>query len=358
MAEKNILKNEKFLMIIIFILIVLFAILLLFPNITNPLKNIINREKVYSIEIIKISGCEDCFNLDSILSSLDEIDNIKIKNEREIDYNSAEGKKLISKYNLQTIPTLIIESNQIDKIQLDNTLFRKSGKAAIFDKSVPYIDLDSGEIVGLVNLTGIYDPSCSECVDLTNTKKQLEAFGIKINNYETIDISSEKGKELAVKNKINYVPTLLISKDIEKYWWLYDGLKTYLIEYDDNYHLSLPTFPYKEISTGTIKGKVKVTYITNKSCEDCFNVTQLKAIFERNGVYIESEKYFDINAGGRELIYVYNISAIPTAVFSKEISDYVFLRDGLEKIGTFEKDGSFVVRNLDLLNVKYQDIKK
>ena len=112
MIKKDLFNNEKTLIIIIAVLVGLFAILLLFPNITNPIKNIINEEKIYSVEIIKINGCDDCFNLESLSSGLSKINNIKIKNEEEIEYNSQEGKKLLDKYDIQTVPALIILSNK------------------------------------------------------------------------------------------------------------------------------------------------------------------------------------------------------------------------------------------------------
>ena len=118
MTEKNILKDEKTLMIVIAVLVVLFAVLLSFPNITNPIKNIINKEKIYPVEIIKISGCEKCFNLNTISSGLNKLGNISVKSEKELDYNSAEGKKLIEKYNIERIPALIVLSKNLVKIKL------------------------------------------------------------------------------------------------------------------------------------------------------------------------------------------------------------------------------------------------
>jgi len=359
MTEKNILKNEKTLMIIIAVLVILFAILLSFPNITNPIRNIMNKEGVYSVEIIRINGCEDCFNLDSLSSSFSKMDNVKIKNEKEVDYNSQDGRELLNKYSIKTVPALIILSNKLDKLELSDALFRKVNNAAIFDKSVPYIGLDSNDIVGMVNLIEIYDSSCTECAALGDIKEQFKSLGIKVKNYDMVNSISEKGKELISKNGVSYTPSLLISKDIKEYWWLFDSLKGYLTEYDNWYRFSQPAFPYKEISGGKIKGKVEITYITNKSCEDCFNATQLKEFFGSAGIYIAKEENIDISSGeGKNLVARYNITAVPTGVLSKEITDYTHLKDNLEKIGTFEKDGSFVFRKLDIIGAKYQEIKR
>ena len=128
-----------------------------------------------------------------------------------------------------------------------------------------------------------------------------------------------------------------------------------MAENEDYYRFNEPLFPYKEISTQQIKGKVKITYITNKSCEDCLNITKIKPSFQQMGVYIDSEKYTDVSSiEGKNLLSKYNITAIPTVILSKEILDYTTLKTTLEGVGTFEKDSAFVFRKLDVLNAKYQ----
>ena len=128
-----------------------------------------------------------------------------------------------------------------------------------------------------------------------------------------------------------------------------------MAENADYYRFNEPLFPYKDIATQQVKGKVKITYITNKSCEDCFNITKIKSSFQQFGVYIDSEKYTDVsNIEGKNILIKYNITAIPSVVLSKEIIDYTGIKSTLEGVGTFEKDSTFVFRKLDVLNAKYQ----
>ena len=76
------------------------------------------------------------------------------------------------------------------------------------------------------------------------------------------------------------------------------------------------------------------------------------------GVYINNEKYVDVSSSeGKTLLSKYDITAIPTIILSKEISDYETIKKTLEQFGTFEQDGKFVFRKLDVLKVKYQDLK-
>lgn len=307
-----------------------------------------NEEKVPSIEIIEIK-CEGCFDLNSVASSLEK--NAEVKEIKSLDYNSKEAQETITKYGLTKVPAIVVLSKDIDKINIDEQIFNVGENHAIFDKGVPYIALSSDKIKGVVKIKEIYDSDCKECISFSNFEKQLENSGVKISSYEKINYSAEDN--LIRSNNLEFLPTLLISKDIEEYWWLFDNLKNSLTEKEDYFILNMPIPPYKEISTGKIKGLVNVTYILNESCEDCFNVSSLGESFRRMGVYIEKEKYINASsAEGKNIINKYNITKIPTAILSKELSDYPQVISSLENFGTFEKDGSYIFRNLEALDGK------
>ena len=325
MKIKNTLNNENVLFGIIFSLVVILAVLILFPNLLGSIKT---SSGLYSVDVIRITGCSECFNLDIISAGLDKLNTIKIEENKTLDYNSAEAKKLIDKYSINRVPALLILSRNIDKISLDDKIFRKTKNAAIFDKAAPYIDLKSGKVEGIVNLKEVYDAKCKDCTSLDSVKEQLEQLYVKIKDYELVDSSSEEGKRLISENDIIYLPTLLLSKEIKEYWWVSDKI---LAEEDEYYKFNTPIFPYKDISTGAVKGIVKATYLINNSCADCFDITQLKPSLESLGIYIDSEKSVDISSyEGENLVKLYNITKIPTVILSKEISDYDQIREVLE----------------------------
>lgn len=346
-------NNEKILIWIIVVLVVIFALLSIFPSSLNFIK----KEKTYSLEVIKIEGCPACFDLNSISSGLGKIDNVKIKSEKSLEYNSSEAEKLIDKYKIERIPALIVSGN-IDKINLDVNFFRKGKNYAIFDKPAPYLELNSGQVKGIVNLKEVFDSSCKDCTSLSNIKTQLEGIQVKVGNYEMVPSTSDNGKKLIEENNIIYLPSLLVSKELNEYWWIFDKIKGSFDENENYYRFAEPLFPNKEISTGLIKGKVRMTYVTNNSCEDCFNVTQLKDSFQNLGVYIDSERYADVSTEeGKSLLNKYNITAIPTVVLSEEISDYTSLKKLLEEVGSFIGK-EYVFRKLDVLKVKFQELSK
>lgn len=347
------LDNEEKAMIAVILVLLISIGFLGYPY----FKNLSNKEKIYSLKIIKIEGCDNCFDLSSISGMIGQISNANIKEEKTLDYRSDEAKKLMDKYGIRRIPALIAVSNKISELSLDENTFRKTQDAAIFDKAVPYIEAGSDKIGGLVDLKEIYDSQCKECKGLSSIKNQLEKLGINIKNYEMVDSSSDAGEEMIKKNNVTFLPALLVSNEVEEYWWAFDKIKGYFERNDEYYKFSSPFFPYKEISTGLIKGKVSITYITNKSCADCFNVTQFKYSLQNIGIYINSEKHVDISSSdGKKLRKAYNITAIPAFILSEEIYDYTSIKDILGDIGTFEEDKTFVLRRLDMLNVNYQNL--
>jgi hypothetical protein len=321
-------------------------------------KPLFNSENKISMEIIEITAdnCKDCFDVQNFADSLIN-DNINVKSRESFEYNSEKGKELINKYNLKQIPALIITSNKLNEIEGLNEIFLINGKNAIFDKAVPYIDLNSGNVKGLVTLKEVYDSSCKDCASMSQIKDQFEKIGIKVENYETIDSSSIEGQKLIKENDLTFLPNLLVTKDITEYWWAFDQIKTSFDEKNNYYALNFKSFPYREISTNQIKGIVDINYISDKTCEDCFNVTQLKGIFQNLGIFIGNEEYFDISTTeGKNLLSEYNITAVPTVILSKEIQDYNAIKEVLKQAGSFEKDEVFVFRKLDALNAKYKKL--
>ena len=352
---KKFFNNEQNLIYIIIALIAILVIILLFPD---SVKIFSSGEKVYSLDIIKIESNDDLFDLNSVVLSVEQNTNIKIRSEKEISYNSdEEAKKLIEKYKIQKIPALIVLGN-VEKIGLDASLFRIEEKTGIFDKAVPYLDLKTNEIKGIVDLIELYDSNCKECGSYAKIQQAFDNSGIKTKKYELVSYQSERGKKLAEENSLSVVPSLLISKNLNEYWWVFSSINPLLNEKNEYFIFSSPVYPYKEIKTGKITGKVIFTYLVNNSCFDCYNVSMLKEAFVNLGVYVASEKSIDIASDeGKELIKSYNIAAIPTAILSDEISDYENIKQTLEQVGTYENK-KYVFRNLDVLNAKYQKLSE
>ncbi len=354
MEKKKIWTEDKGLFLIIIVLGIVFIVL--FINVYYSPKT--EGDEKYSVEIVEITGdCDKCFDISALADVLIKENNLNVKSREVLDYNSKEAGELLKEYDIKTIPALIVLSKDIGKIGIDEQLFSVKNNYALFDRSVPFIDLDTNGVKGLVKIKEIQPDNCTECASLSELESQLEKLSVKIENYEIISSSSDEGKDLIEKNKLDFTSVLLVSKDIEEYWWMFDQIKTSFVEKEDDYVFKTPFPPYIDLKDGEIKGKVDIIFIENKSCEECFNIIELKKSFQSLGVYFYNEKNVDISSSeGKNLLNKYNITAIPTIILSKEIHDYDSIKPVLDKIGSYEDDGKFVFRSLDSLNVKYQEL--
>lgn len=358
MKYKKILNNENFQIGVISILIII-LVLAIAPVNLGLFKSDKSEVIQVNIKTITSEDCVDCFNLDSVINQLKSDESINVKSVQNIEYSSPSGKKLIEKYDIKRIPSFILESKSLDRSNFDNDFFRFVGDDLVFDKPVPYIDLNSNseEVIGLVEFKEIQDGSCKDCSTYSQLLKLLIESGVKQKSYEIYDVSSPAGKDLLEKNSLEVASSLLVSKDIEEYWWLFDSLKEGLEEKGDYYLIKQKVYPYKEIVSGKILGVTNVIYLINESCEECYDPEGLKRILQTLGVFIKVEKRVDISTEeGKALIKNQDINAIPTMIISKEISDYEGIDDILLKAGITEKNGKYVFRNVKELNVKYQQI--
>ncbi len=116
------------------------------------------------IELIIIgnSKCPDCFDISTILGNIKNL-NIEIENERTVEFDSTEGKKFVSKYNIEKIPTVII-TGEIDKVNVQG-LAKQDDALTLKQINPPYTNPATGKIEGKVILYLIQDPQCGKCND-------------------------------------------------------------------------------------------------------------------------------------------------------------------------------------------------
>lgn len=178
------------------------------------------RGKVTIKEILD-SSCDDCIPLAPIAESLAQA-GVFIEEWEKIEYNSAEGKGLISKFGVKKVPAVLISEDidyyeEIKQSLSQLNLTKKNRFYALHSTLPPYRDLAKNKIVGLVELIMITDNSCSDCYDVNVNKQILQRFGIKIKDENTYDASSPEGENLISKYSIEKVPIIILSPEAEEY---------------------------------------------------------------------------------------------------------------------------------------------
>lgn len=209
-----------------------------------------------AIELID-KTCENCFDASYLFNVLKEQDVI-FKRIRQVDINSEEGKSLKDQYQVNKIPIVFI-TGEIKKNTDFLNIFQGYGQVKddvlISDVYPPYKDLKTNEIVGLVDLTIIYDQTCAEC---HNTKKHLDflkAEGIEPVSEKKLDVATEEAQQLIAKYNVTKVPAIILSPAAKNYKIFTEHWQEVGIIADDGYYIY--TAPekigtYKDLSKNEI----------------------------------------------------------------------------------------------------------
>ena len=223
-------------------------------------------EKVKGVVVLtKITAedCEDCFDLDMLVSNL-KMFGVVLGKENSFAYDSDEGKELVEKYDIKSVPTLIFSGDAAEYEQISTAweeigTTEDDGMMVLRTVNPPYLDIDSGKVKGIVEITYLVDEGCEQCYDPAVIKQMFEQqLAMKFSDEKKVDVSSEDGKNLVEDLDIKLVPTVIMSGDAGEYpgiatvWGQIGAVK------DDKYVLTnlelIPGAVYKDLEKGEIIG--------------------------------------------------------------------------------------------------------
>lgn len=296
--------------------------------------------------VIVGADCADCYDIQPALQLL-QVD-YTIKEIKNVTMDKAD--EYITKYGLTRLPAIIFTG---DTSALELPELEEKNGAKIFTKiPAPYYDVNKKGIIGYVTITRLMDSACADCFNISLIEDQMTTAGIIIKNRETIEASSEKGKQLIEKYNIENIPTLLFNEELLAYEqiqqvWNDFGTK----EQDGTLVLRKLNPPYKNLKTGKLEGAVTMTYIVDKTCTNCFSTEAYNKLLKDSfSLYVKEEKTIDASTTeGKNLIKKYNITMIPTVILSQDASAYPTLPTAWAQVGTSEEDGTYVFREIGQL---------
>ncbi|MBT5022633.1 hypothetical protein HOK51_03575 [Candidatus Woesearchaeota archaeon] len=239
---------------------------LLFDNVKPPFVLVKNGEQRGAVQIthLKNSDCEDCVSWDGVIANLAK-DQLTVAGVEVVEYDSAEGKELIQKYDINKLPTLLFSNDLAEYPDIAGTWAERGsvepdGMYVLREVGAPYYDFDSGNIKGLVEVTYLVDESCEECYDVAVHKSILGKYGVKINSEKTVDIASSEGKEILEKYEITQVPTIVLSEGVSVYSQLAQiWASVGSVEEDDSYVFrnvaNMGGIVFKDLETGELVGQ-------------------------------------------------------------------------------------------------------
>src|SRR3989338_279198 len=310
------------------------------------------------LTVVTDSSCKECSGISEVVAKI-KSGKVNITKEDTLDFKSEKVKEFISKYKIEKIPTVIV-TGDIDKFN-NPDLVKKDGFMIFAAPKPPYVNTESKNVVGAVKLTLISDKDCPLCTDLSTFSTQFKQLGIAITKEDKFDATDSEGNRLVQKYSIEKLPTLIFSSDAAAYDEFAQGFpQVGTIEKDGTFVMRTIPPPYMNVPQNKIYGLVDLTYLTDNSCAECYNVTlhnQILANPQGFNLKLQSEKYVDISsAEGKELVKKYNITSVPTVLMSKDAGEYQLLVQTWPRVGSVESDGMFVFRDLSVMRGKYKDL--
>jgi len=166
-----------------------------------------------------INQCSNCFDGNDIIKMIDTSHDITYKS-RTLLYGGALSKKNIEMYDIKNLPAVIV-SGDIKNQGVLSAWNALSGKKVngniVIENLLPYYDLKSNSVKGIVNIVLLKDKTCTDCFDENGYLGVLKRFGVFVNEVKTYDINSKEGKTLVKKYSITKVPMFILSSSAGDY---------------------------------------------------------------------------------------------------------------------------------------------
>ena len=171
--------------------------------------------------VIEAPNCSNCDYANYVLQQIQTdalgTDIIQI---RKVDYGSSEGNLLISYYQIDKLPTLILKKNgEWDQRTLqtwsENTgTFEGDGALVLRQVYPPYYDVKTGEIKGIVKFMLIINGSDAEANATADALSNQFKF-IYVKNE--LNASSPEAQRIMMEYNLSKVPAVLLSPDAAVY---------------------------------------------------------------------------------------------------------------------------------------------
>ena len=114
--------------------------------------------------------------------------------------------------------------------------------------------------------------------------------------------------------------------------------------------------PYIEVASGNLRGQFSTTYLTDESCEDCYDVNVHMVALNNLGLTVGESSTFDVSSDqGKELLDKYSITKVPTIILSGDLSEYQGLQQVWPLVGEVTSDGSYVFTKMEEMGT-YRDL--
>jgi hypothetical protein len=205
--------------------------------------------------------------------------------------------------------------------------------------------------------TLILPAPCDDCFDISE-------YAIALNDTINMAVETVPQDRIPAFGSA-LLPAIAFNQTLEEYpalvrgWEGAGSIINLSGEYAGTWYL-LPTqnAPYYDAANRTVRGRVGVTYITMRSCQECYDVAESSEWLADVRITPYSERTVDAESpAGRELVTKYGITAVPTLILDSGAAEHSTLQPGWSIVGTVEDDGFYVLRDLQRMGVVYYDLQ-
>lgn len=206
----------------------------------------------------------------------------------------------------------------------------------------------------------IKDSFCTDCADINVAVDAVKKTNVKVGKEEIFEANTPEAKKLIDDLGIEKLPVFVIKGELNKNADVVKLLSQIGEVKNGIFKSTYFIAPYLDVVSGSVKGKVTVTFISDKTCKECYDASPFKQVLANNlGMTNPTVVSLDKSSrGAKNLIRKYKIKSIPAFVLTGEVSLYPKLTGVWLTIGTSEKDGSYVLRDIKKVNpgLVYRDL--
>ncbi len=197
-----------------------------------------------------------------------------------------------------------------------------------------------------VELRMVVDPGCADCFNLSPLLDSLQGTSsLRVVQSRWVDGRSPEGRELAREHNLSRAPALVATGEVLRSRMTWESAGGRL--HDGAAVVEPAGYPYTDLSSGSVVGRVSATVVGAPGCPDCADPwVVLSPQLARFGVSIPSPRMVEGGSPeGLALRERYRIEKLPGLVLSPEASLYPGLVRAWLGAGSAEADGALVLRN-------------
>ncbi|MBD3303883.1 hypothetical protein GF343_01965 [Candidatus Woesearchaeota archaeon] len=204
-----------------------------------------------------------------------------------------------------------------------------------------------------VELYVIENSDCRECINASQVIEIIKgAPTLDVTSDKIIEYDSDEGKDLIEEYELKRLPAFVLKITSEEK--LEEAVPPFEKRNGDMVYDMTPP-PYYDVKEGEIKGVISVIKLVNPGCEDCFDLDALMKNLKMFGLAISEEKTVEYDSEeGEDLVEKYEITKVPTLIFSSDAAEYDQISGAWADIGSTEDDGRMVLRTV---NPPYYDLE-